>query len=171
MTRSWSCPGATDITDLDDVRTSLMAVEPDAICHLAAQSSVGHSWQDPSGTFVVNVLGTLNVCTVATALKRSPRVLLVSSSEVYGTVGPEDQPINEDQPFAPVTPYAASKASAEMVGLQAWLGRRLDVVRAQALQPHWAGPAPRVRGARPGFPGRLGSTGRAGPHYVRATSR
>jgi GDP-4-dehydro-6-deoxy-D-mannose reductase len=137
-------PATTDVTDLDDVRTSLMAVEPEAICHLAAQSSVGHSWQDPSGTVVVNVLGTLNVCTAATALKRGPRVLIVSSSEVYGTVGPEDQPINEDQPFAPVTPYAASKAAAEMVGLQAWLGRRLDVVRVRAF--NHIGP-----GQRPGF--------------------
>ena len=78
----------------------------------------------------MNVVGTLNLCTAAAALKPRPRVLLVSSSEVYGSVGSEI-PITEDQPFAPVTPYAASKAAAEMVGLQSWLGRGLDVIRAR----------------------------------------
>ena len=40
-------PGTTDVTDLDDVRSSVMAVEPDAICHLAAQSSVGQFLAGP----------------------------------------------------------------------------------------------------------------------------
>ena len=126
-------PAAADITDLEDLRTALVAAEPDAVCHLAAQSSVGRSWQDPEQTVVVNVVGTLNICTAAAALKSAPRLLLVSSSEVYGSVAPADQPIHEDQPFAPMTPYAASKAAAEMVGLQAWLGRGLEVVRARAF--------------------------------------
>jgi GDP-4-dehydro-6-deoxy-D-mannose reductase len=126
-------PASADVTDLEVVRAAFRAAEPGAICHLAAQSSVGRSWEDPTRTVVVNVLGTLNVCTAAAALNRAPRLLLVSSSEVYGSVGPQDQPINEDQPLAPVTPYAASKAAAEMVGLQAWLGRRLEVVRARAF--------------------------------------
>lgn len=126
-------PAAADITNVQDLRAALTAAEPDAVCHLAAQSNVGRSWKDPQGTVVVNVVGTLNVCTAAAALKRAPRLLLVSSSEVYGAVAPRDQPIDEDQPFAPVTPYAASKAGAEMVGVQAWLGRGLEVVRARAF--------------------------------------
>ena len=126
-------PEVTDITDQDGLRTALVAAEPDAICHLAAQSSVRRSWEDPTGTHVVNVLGTLNLCTAAAALDRPPCVLLVSSSEVYGSVGRQEQPLNEDQPFAPVTPYAASKAAAEIVGLQAWLGRGLHVVRVRAF--------------------------------------
>lgn len=126
-------PAAADVTNVQDLRAALTAAEPDAVCHLAAQSNVGRSWKDPQGTVVVNVVGTLNVCTAAAALKRAPRLLLVSSSEVYGAVAPRDQPIDEDQPFAPVTPYAASKAGAEMVGVQAWLGRGLEVVRARAF--------------------------------------
>ncbi len=122
-------PEATDIRDADGVRTAMAAAEPDAVCHLAAQSSVRQSWDDPAGTFAVNALGTVNVCNVASALDPSPRVLLLSSAEVYGRVGPEHLPVGEDHPFAPATPYAASKASAEMVGLQAWLGRGLEVIR------------------------------------------
>jgi GDP-4-dehydro-6-deoxy-D-mannose reductase len=137
-------PEDTDIREEEGLRTALAAAEPEAVCHLAAQSSVKHSWEDPVGTTVVNTVGTLNLCTAARALERPPRILLVSSSEVYGSVGPRDQPINEDQPFAPVTPYAASKASAEMMALQAWLGGGLDVVRARAF--NHTGP-----GQRPGF--------------------
>ena len=122
-------PEVTDIRDPDGLRTAMAAAEPDAVCHLAAQSSVRQSWDDPAGTFAVNALGTVNVCDVASALDPSPRLLLVSSAEVYGRVGPEHLPVGEDHPFAPATPYAASKASAEMVGLQAWLGRGLEVIR------------------------------------------
>jgi GDP-4-dehydro-6-deoxy-D-mannose reductase len=124
-------PALTDITDEDALGAALRAAEPEAICHLAAQSSVKRSWDDPAGTTIVNAIGTLNLCSAAAALERPPRVLVVSSSEVYGSVGSGREPINEDQAFAPVTPYAASKASAEMVALQAWLGRGLDVVRAR----------------------------------------
>jgi GDP-4-dehydro-6-deoxy-D-mannose reductase len=111
----------------------LVAAEPEAVCHLAAQSSVRASWDDPAGTFAINALGTLNLCEAAAKLGRPPRVLLVSSSEVYGPVAPASLPVKEGQPFAPTTPYAASKAAAELVGLQAWLGRGLRVVRARAF--------------------------------------
>jgi GDP-4-dehydro-6-deoxy-D-mannose reductase len=126
-------PEVTDVTDEGALRTALLAAEPESICHLAAQSSVKRSWDDPAGTAIVNVIGTLNLCHAAATLERPPRILVVSSSEVYGSVGSERHPINEDQPFAPVTPYAASKASAELVALQAWLGGGLDVVRARAF--------------------------------------
>jgi GDP-4-dehydro-6-deoxy-D-mannose reductase len=124
-------PEVTDIRDTDGVRTALQAAEPEAVCHLAAQANVPRSWEDPVETTVVNVVGTLNICSAAATLSRLPRILLVSSSEVYGSMGLDGQPITEEQPFAPVTPYAASKASAEMVGVQAWLGRDLEVVRAR----------------------------------------
>jgi GDP-4-dehydro-6-deoxy-D-mannose reductase len=67
----------------------------------------------------------------ARQLRPVPRVLLVSSAEVYGKVPPQRMPISEDEPFVPVTPYAASKVAAEMVGLPAWTGRGLPVVRAR----------------------------------------
>ena len=126
-------PEVADIRDAEGLRAALLAAEPEMVCHLAAQSSVKRSWEDPAGTIIVNVVGTLNLCNAAAALDRPPRVLLISSSEVYGSVGSEEYLINEDQPFAPVSPYAASKASAEMVALQSWLGRGLDVVRARAF--------------------------------------
>jgi nucleoside-diphosphate-sugar epimerase len=133
-------PEATDIRDADSLRTAMAAAEPDAVCHLAAQSSVRQSWDDPSGTFAINALGTVNVCNIASALDPSPRLLLVSSAEVYGRVGPEHLPVSEDHPFAPATPYAASKASAEMASRSSGPGRSITPARARARassSPPW----------------------------------
>ena len=58
----------------------------------------------------------------------SPRVLVVSSAEVYGVVAPEQLPLGEDTPTAPASPYAASKLAAEVVALQAWRGYGQPVI-------------------------------------------
>jgi GDP-4-dehydro-6-deoxy-D-mannose reductase len=118
-----------DITVPGAIGAALAGARPEAVYHLAAQSSVGSSWSDVGQTFAVNTLGTVNVLEAARACAERPRVLLVSSSEVYGTVRLEDLPVSEDAPFRPSTPYAASKAAAELAGIQAWLGRGLEVVR------------------------------------------
>ena len=120
-----------DITGADGLREVVVGAAPDAICHLAALASVGASWSATHETYRVNTLGTANVIDAAAACDSPPRVLLISSSEVYGKVGPEDLPLVEEHPMAPVSPYAASKAAAEMIGLQAWLGRGLEVIRAR----------------------------------------
>jgi GDP-4-dehydro-6-deoxy-D-mannose reductase len=133
-----------DVTDATALTAAITGEAPDAICHLAAQSSVGASWADRAATYQVNTLGALHVVEAALACHRRPRVLLISSAEIYGQVRPEDLPLGEDRPFAPVSPYAASKAAAELIGLQAWLGGGLEVVRARPF--NHTGP-----GQRPGF--------------------
>ena len=135
-------PETLDIADPVGVAEAVGLASPEAICHLAAQSSVARSWQDPVSTFNVNALGTLNLCNAAAKLARRPRLLLVSSAEVYGQVPLGRMPVSEDEPFAPVTPYAASKAAAEVVGLQAWLGGGLEVIRARAFNHSGPGQAP-----------------------------
>ena len=135
-------PEETDVTDFSGLDAAVREARPDAIYHLAAQANVASSWEDPAGTFAVNAAGTLNLCTSASALVPLPRVLLVSSAEVYGRVDLQRMPVREDEPFAPATPYAASKAAAEMVGLQAWLGRGLPLVRARAFNHTGPGQGP-----------------------------
>ncbi|HEX4864387.1 MAG TPA: GDP-mannose 4,6-dehydratase [Acidimicrobiales bacterium] len=120
-----------DITDAPAIAKAITGAAPEAICHLAAQASVGVSWADPAATYMVNTVGAVNVLAAGHACDTRPRVLLVSSSEVYGRVRPGDLPTREEAPFAPVSPYAASKAAAELAGLQAWLGQGLEVVRAR----------------------------------------
>lgn len=132
-----------DITDALAIRDRVVEAAPDGIVHLAALASVGASWGKSSEpTWRVNALGSANVLDAALACGRRPRVLLVSSSEVYGRVPETDLPIGEDRPFAPVNPYAATKAAAEMAGLQAWLGADLEVVRVRPFNHTGPGQRP-----------------------------
>ena len=131
-----------DVTDAPAIGKAISRVGPDAICHLAAQASVSASWADQPGTYTVNTIGSVNVLTAALSCTRRPKVLLVSSSEVYGRVRPSDLPIGEDHPLAPVSPYAASKAAAELAGVQAWLGGGLEVVRARPFNHTGPGQRP-----------------------------
>ena len=121
----------TDVTDEGAVEAALAAAAPDAIYHLAARSHVGDSWRDPLEVLRVNVLGTAAVLAAARRVRDAATVLVVSSSEVYGAVAPDVLPVTEDTPLRPASPYAASKAAAEDVALQAWLGygQRVVVVR------------------------------------------
>ena len=118
-----------DVTDAGAVRAAVLDAAPDAIYHLAALTHVGRSWDEPAAVLQVNAVGTLHVLEAARAADPSPRVLLVSSAEVYGVVAPGDLPVTEAAPLAPVTPYAASKVAAEYLGVQAHLAHGLAVVR------------------------------------------
>ncbi|MGH9017602.1 MAG: GDP-mannose 4,6-dehydratase [Acidimicrobiales bacterium] len=118
-----------NVTDPVAVREAVVGVAPDAIYHLAALAHVGDSWGHPGEVLNVNALGTLHVLEGARACASPPRVLLTSSAEVYGAVGPGSLPISEATALAPVTPYAASKVAAEYLGIQAHLAHDLPVVR------------------------------------------
>lgn len=121
-----------DITVADQVQDMLEQVRPDVIYHLAGWADVGGSWQAPVAAFRANAEGTLNIlgAAAATGVKR---VLAVSSADVYGIVTPDELPLTEDSPLRPASPYAASKVAADYLGLQAWLGRGLPVMRVRAF--------------------------------------
>jgi GDP-4-dehydro-6-deoxy-D-mannose reductase len=118
----------TDVADGAALRKVVNEARPEAIYHLAAMTHVGESWENPSEVLRVNVLGTAELLAAARTLEHSPRVLVVSSAEVYGVVQPADLPLREDAPTGPATPYAASKLAAEAFALQAWRGYRQPVM-------------------------------------------
>jgi GDP-4-dehydro-6-deoxy-D-mannose reductase len=118
-----------DITDGAALRGAVVDAVPDVVYHLAALTSVGRSWTDPSEVFRVNAMGTLYLLEAARACAHPPRVLVTSSAEVYGAVPAELLPVTEDAPLAPVTPYAASKVASEYLGVQAHLAHGLPVLR------------------------------------------
>lgn len=124
--------GGVDITDAGEVGALLKRVRPEVVYHLAGWADVGGSWQAPVEAFRANAEGTLNVLNAATEVGVG-RVLAVSSADVYGKVTADELPITEDSPLRPASPYAASKVAADFVGLQAWLGRRLPVLRVRAF--------------------------------------
>jgi len=130
-----------DLLDGPAVAAAVAEIEPDVVYHLGGWSDVGASWDHPRAAFEVNALGTLNVLQACTA-HGAPRVLAVSSADVYGRVDPSELPIREDAPFRPVTPYAASKIAADQLCLQAWLGYGLPVLRVRAFNHLGPGQSP-----------------------------
>jgi GDP-4-dehydro-6-deoxy-D-mannose reductase len=128
-----------DVTNLESMRAALRTGPPDALVHLAAQSSVAASWKDPLGAFRLNYLGSLTVLSAVEAEAPHARVLLIGSSDAYGN--PRSQPgrpIRESDPLHPESPYARSKAAAEQLGAVA-VARGLDVVRVRAFTHIGAG--------------------------------
>ncbi|MGA2528627.1 MAG: GDP-mannose 4,6-dehydratase [Acidimicrobiales bacterium] len=119
-----------EVLDLELLAGDLAAARPEVVYHLAALTHVGRSWSEPGETFRVNALGTLNLLEAAARCDDPPTVVLVSSAEVYGPAT-DAKPLDEQAELRPVTPYAASKVAAEFLGLQAFLGRGLRVVRAR----------------------------------------
>jgi GDP-4-dehydro-6-deoxy-D-mannose reductase len=131
-----------DVTDAAAVRRSFDEVRPEAVYHLAGWASVGSSWGDPSGVFQVNAAGAVHVLDAARRLDPAPRVLVVSSAEVYGRVGPDRLPLAEDEPVDPVSPYAASKVAAEVAARQFAAGFGLGVVVARPFNHIGPGQGP-----------------------------
>jgi GDP-4-dehydro-6-deoxy-D-mannose reductase len=121
-----------DVRDPAAVRSWIGDSKPDVVYHLAGWADVGASWNQPEEVFDINATGTLHVLRAAREAG-CRRVLVVSSADVYGIVPPDRLPITEDHPLRPVSPYAASKVAADFLGLQAWLGHRLEVVRVRAF--------------------------------------
>lgn len=124
--------GGADITDAAAIAAEVAAAAPEVVYHLAGWADVGGSWNDPVATFRANAEGTLNVLAAASAAGVG-RVVAVSSADVYGKAGPEEMPLTEQSPLRPASPYAASKVAADYLGLQAWLGRELPVLRVRAF--------------------------------------
>lgn len=118
-----------DLRDAELVGRVIAHHRPDIVFHLAAQSYVPKSIAAPSETINNNVSAQVNLLEACRAASLDPTVLIVSSSEVYGQVGPDEVPIDEDQPFRPVNPYAVSKIAQDMLGLQYGLSYGMKIVR------------------------------------------
>lgn len=117
-----------DIRRGEDVRGVVLEERPDRLYHLAAIASVQESLERPWEVMEVNLLGTWNLLEAARALRKA-RVLVVSSGDVYGRRGWDDSPHREESPLRPLSPYAASKAAAEMLAISYAKGFDLPVVR------------------------------------------
>jgi GDP-4-dehydro-6-deoxy-D-mannose reductase len=110
----------------------LVACQPDWIFHLAAQSLPNRSWEVPQLTFEVNVGGTLRLLEAVRRVAPKARVLVVTSSAVYAPRA-VPEPIREDAPLNPVTPYGISKLAQDHVARLYAQRYALAVVRARPL--------------------------------------
>lgn len=118
-----------NLKDEQAVRDLIAQVQPDHIYHLAAQASPRVSFKTPWNTLENNIHSQLNVIQACVALNIQPRMLVVSSAEIYGPVKPENLPVREDTPLRPTSPYGVSKIAQDMLGLQYHLSHRLPIIR------------------------------------------
>jgi len=127
-----------DITDADAVDRAFARAKPNAVIHLAAQSSVAASLADPEGSFRINYLGTRNVLAAAQQHGPGARILVISSGDLYDQGDADARPRRESDPLHPNSPYAKGKAAAEQ-----WATceaeRGADIVRIRAFNHTGAG--------------------------------
>jgi dTDP-glucose 4,6-dehydratase len=117
-----------DICDAALVASLLAEYKPRAIVHFAAESHVDRSIHGPEAFLRTNIDGTFTLLqaarqhyeTLTGEAKDRFRFLHVSTDEVYGTLSPNDPAFHEETPFAPNSPYAASKASSDHL-VRAWV--------------------------------------------------
>ena len=149
-----------DLRDVDFVRR--LVADVDAVLHLGASISVPYSYVAPGEVVTTNVEGTLGVLDAARARQSPPRVVHLSSSEVYGTA--QTVPIAEEHPLHAQSPYAASKVGADKLAETFHLSFDLPVVVARPFNTFGPRQSPRavigtiVRQAVAGERLRLGDT-------------
>lgn len=104
----------------------------DRVFHLAAFASEQKSHDKPDLAFTVNVLGTLHLLEALTQGRGGdgdgPKVIISGSSQVYGSAASRYNPLNEECPIEPLSPYAVSKAAQELLGLQFHRTNGLSVI-------------------------------------------
>ena len=103
-----------DIRDLDRLADTVQTSEPSVIFHLAAQSLVRPSYEDPLGTYTTNVIGTANLLEVARSARDLDAVVVVTSDKCYADRGDKRHHVEQD-PMGGHDPYSSSKGCAELV--------------------------------------------------------
>jgi len=122
----------TDVLDREALARAIAASRPDAVVHLAGQSSAARSFEQPVETFRLNVTGTWNLLEGVREHAPRARTLIVGSGEVYGPLA-EGARAAEDAPFNPVSPYGLSKAAADALAELHARAHGLDVVRTRSF--------------------------------------
>lgn len=123
-------PVAGDLMDAAGMETAVAAAKPDVVFHLAGQAYPGLSWQKPAWTVAINTGGTANLLQAAAAYGR-PRVVVVTSAEIYGALAESDLPVTEQTPPQPRHPYGVSKWAAGQLAALYWQRYELPVIEAR----------------------------------------
>lgn len=119
-----------DLLDEASLQTAVTAARPDIIFHLAGQAYPARSWDIPAQTMAINSGGTANLLQAAIRWGR-PRVVVVTSAEIYGEIRPEALPLTEMTPTQPRHPYGVSKVAAGQLVALYWQRYQLPVVEAR----------------------------------------
>ncbi len=122
-----------DLRDAFSTEKLIADVKPDLIFHLAAQSFVPFSFDAPGESLQTNILGQLNLFEAVRKSNYNPRILIAGSSEEYGMVFPDEIPIKETNPLRPLSPYAVSKVTQDLLAYQYYESYGIRVVRSRGF--------------------------------------
>jgi len=122
-----------DITDFQEVKNQIEYFEPNIIMHLAAESHVDRSIEEPGSFIQTNIIGTYNLLEASRIYLESAKDEIahnfrfhhISTDEVYGDLENPEDLFTEQTPYSPSSPYSASKASSDHL-VRAW-GRTFKV--------------------------------------------
>lgn len=118
-----------NLLETEKVNSLLSEISPDYIIHLAALSSPKNSFDNPKEYLQNNTDAQINVLEAVKNAGIKPRILIVSSGEIYGKQ--QELPIKESAPFFPTSPYSVSKITQDYLALEYYLASKLDIIRAR----------------------------------------
>jgi GDP-4-dehydro-6-deoxy-D-mannose reductase len=118
-----------DLCDGGAAEAVLRQVQPEQVYHLAGYAEVGSSFRDAESAWAGNLTATRSLYEAVIRWGGRPRILYVGSALVYGEPETADQAYNESCLLRPVSPYAASKAAADLASYQYTRAPGLDIVR------------------------------------------
>jgi GDP-4-dehydro-6-deoxy-D-mannose reductase len=122
-----------DLRNENEISGLLKEYRPNYIVHLASDSSVGYSWQNPVESFNNNTNIFLNLIEAVRIHKIPCRILSVGSSEEYGNVTESELPLTELSPLKPLSPYAVARVSQEMMSKVYVDGYGLDIIMTRSF--------------------------------------
>jgi GDP-4-dehydro-6-deoxy-D-mannose reductase len=122
---------ACDLCDRDAVEAVLQDLQPQQIYHLAGYAQVGQSFDEPDAAWSGNLTATRFLYDAAVRWGGRPRILFVGSGLVYGDPDGPGESQDERRLLRPTSPYAASKAAADLLSYQTALRPGLEIVRAR----------------------------------------
>jgi GDP-4-dehydro-6-deoxy-D-mannose reductase len=128
-----------DIRDAEGMRAVLQQLSPDQIYHLAGVSTVDAASRQPAEAYEINVIGSHNLFDAAMSAECPPRILNVSTAQVYA---PSPRKLSEDSALGPENPYAASKAMAEMLVYQYRGRQKGGIITARSFNHTGPGQSP-----------------------------
>lgn len=138
-----------DLCDGPAIEAVLRETRPDVIYHLAGYAHAGRSIKEPDAAWTGNLTATRCLYDAVVRWGGRPRIVAISSGLIYGDCAPPDRAHDENTPLRPATPYATSKAAADLLGYQYTCEPGLDIIRARPF--NHVGPCQSPEFALPNF--------------------
>ncbi|MHA1341805.1 MAG: GDP-mannose 4,6-dehydratase [Promethearchaeota archaeon] len=117
-----------DLRDQRKIEEIIVEFKPNVIFHLAAQSTVRRSWEDPAYTIQVNMIGEIYIFEAIKKHKLNTKVVVACSSAEYGEQSKEELPLKETNHLRPLHPYGISKVGQEFLARQYWVNFKIPSV-------------------------------------------